>query len=220
MFAVEQQFKSEPRPRRPWLLEAGLAVAVIAAVKLLLHLIADRNYGYLNDELYYLDCARHLAWGYVDQPPLIAFITWLVRAVLGDSLSAIRLLPALSGAARILLTGLITREFGGGRLAQGLAALCVLLAPGLLALDHFGGNVAGARHRNDRIVDEGDAGEVSLQRVGGRNRVISGRASFFCNAQISENVFDHDAVPIVAWSYPMFAAHGFCARSIRRPRAG
>jgi 4-amino-4-deoxy-L-arabinose transferase-like glycosyltransferase len=105
-------------------------------VKLLLHLIAHRNYGYLNDGLHYLACAHHLAWGYVDQPPLIAFGTWLVRALLGDSLSALRLLPALSGAARILLTGLITRELGGGRNAQGLAALCVLLGPGFLALDH------------------------------------------------------------------------------------
>jgi hypothetical protein len=137
VFAVESQPESDPRPRRPWLRETGLAVAIIGAVKLVLHLFAGRNYGYLNGELYYLACARHLAWGYVDQPPLIAFVTWLVRAALGDSLSAIRLLPAVSGAARILLTGLIARELGGGRFAQALAALCVLLAPGLLALDHF-----------------------------------------------------------------------------------
>jgi Dolichyl-phosphate-mannose-protein mannosyltransferase len=135
VFAAETA--SDPLPRRPWLREAGLAVAVIAVVKLALHLLADRNYGYLNDELYYMACARHLAWGYVDQPPLIVFVTWLVRAVLGDSLSAIRLLPALSGTARVLLTGLITRELGGGGFAQGLAALCVLVAPGFLALDHF-----------------------------------------------------------------------------------
>jgi Dolichyl-phosphate-mannose-protein mannosyltransferase len=135
--AAQIASESGPRRRRPWLVGAGLVVIVIAAVKLVLQLFAARNYGYLNDELYYLACARHLAWGYVDQPPLIAFVTRLVRASLGDSLAAIRLLPALSGTARILLTGLITRELGGGRFAQGLAALCVLLAPGLLALDHF-----------------------------------------------------------------------------------
>jgi 4-amino-4-deoxy-L-arabinose transferase-like glycosyltransferase len=137
VFAVETASELDPRLRRPWLLEAGLAVTVIATVKLLLHLFTDRNYGYFVDELYYLSCARHLAWGYVDQPPLIAFVTWLVSALLGDSLSTIRLLPAVSGAVRILLTGLITRELGGRRFAQGLAALCVLLAPGFLALDHF-----------------------------------------------------------------------------------
>ena len=115
----------------------GLAVGVIAAIKLAVHLYAGRQYGYFVDELYYLDCARHLSWGYVDQPPLIAWVAWLERTLLGDSLSAIRFLPALSGAAKILLTGLVARELGGRTFAQALAALCVLLAPGILALDHF-----------------------------------------------------------------------------------
>ena len=60
--------------RKPWLLDAGIVVAGIAFLKLLLHLYAGRNYGYFTDELYYLACAQHLAWGYVDQPPLIALI--------------------------------------------------------------------------------------------------------------------------------------------------
>jgi hypothetical protein len=129
--------ETAPLSRSSWFRGTGLAVGVIAAVALAIHLYAGRHYGYFVDELYYLDCARHLAWGYVDQPPLIALVAWLERALLGDSLSAIRFLPALSGAAKVLLTGLIARELGGGRFAQGLAALCVLLAPGILALDHF-----------------------------------------------------------------------------------
>jgi len=120
-----------------WLREAGLVVGVIAAVKLALHLYTCRQYGYFIDELYYLACARHLDWGYVDQPPLIALITWLERGLLGNSLLAIRLLPALAGAAKVVLTGLIARELGGRRFAQGLAALCVLLAPGFLSVDHL-----------------------------------------------------------------------------------
>ncbi len=120
-----------------WFRGLGAAVWIAAAAKLVLHLYAGRHYGYFTDELYYLACARHLAWGYVDQPPLIALVTWLERGLLGDSLSAIRLLPALSGAAKVVLTGMIARELGGKRLAQGLAALCVLLAPGMLALDHI-----------------------------------------------------------------------------------
>jgi Dolichyl-phosphate-mannose-protein mannosyltransferase len=122
---------------RTWLLGSGLAVAVIALIKLVVHLYAGRSYGYFVDELYYLDCARHLDWGYVDQPPLIAGVTWLIRSTLGDSLSAIRLLPALCGAAMVLLSGLLARELGGGQFAQSLAALSVLLAPGLLGVDHF-----------------------------------------------------------------------------------
>ena len=115
----------------------GVEVGVVAAVKLLLHLYAGRHYGYFVDELYYLACAQHLAWGYVDQPPLIALIARITRLLLGESLPAIHLLPALAGAGKVLLTGLIARELGGRRFAQGLAALSVLVAPGFLALDNW-----------------------------------------------------------------------------------
>lgn len=114
-----------------------MVVAVPAAIKLAVHLFAGRHYGYFVDELYYLACAQHLAWGYVDQPPLIAAIAWVVHALLGDSLPAIHLLPALAGTAKVVLTGIIARDLGGGRFAQGLAALCVLLAPGFLAVDNW-----------------------------------------------------------------------------------
>jgi hypothetical protein len=123
--------------REPWIKSAGMVVAAAAAVKLLLHLYAGRHYGYFVDELYYLACANHLAWGYVDQPPLIALIAKIERVLLGDSLSAIRFFPALAGAGQVLLTGLIARELGGKRFAQGLAALCALAAPGFLATEHF-----------------------------------------------------------------------------------
>ena len=115
----------------------GGVVLLIAAADLALHLYADRYYGYFIDELYNLALGRHLAWGYVDVAPMIAVIARFEMAVFGDSLQAIRLLPALAGAAKVLLTAAIARELGGGRFAQGLAALCFLVAPGFLALDHF-----------------------------------------------------------------------------------
>src|SRR5882757_2579136 len=89
---------------------ATALILSLAAAKLLVHLYTGRHYGYFVDELYYLACSRHLDWGYVDHPPLIALITWIERSMLGDSLPAIRLLPALAGAAEVLLTGLLTRE--------------------------------------------------------------------------------------------------------------
>jgi 4-amino-4-deoxy-L-arabinose transferase-like glycosyltransferase len=129
---------TDTRLRQPvWLLSTGLLVALCAVSKLIIHLYANQHYGYFSDELYYLDCARHLAWGYVDQPPLVAFAAWMERAILGDSLAAIRFLPALAGVAKILLTGLIARDLGGGRFAQGLAALSVLAAPGFLGIDNL-----------------------------------------------------------------------------------
>ncbi len=114
-----------------------MLVAALAALKLILHLYAGRYYGYFVDELYNLALARHLAWGYVDVAPMIALIGRVEVALFGSSLSAIRLAPALAGAGLVLLAGAIARELGGRRFAQGFAALCVLLAPGFLALDHF-----------------------------------------------------------------------------------
>jgi Dolichyl-phosphate-mannose-protein mannosyltransferase len=109
----------------------------ISFCKLVVHLYAGRHYGYFVDELYYLACSQHLDWGYVDQPPLIALITWIVRSLFGDSLPAIRFLPAVAGAAEVALTALIARELGGNRFAQGFAALAVLVAPGILASNNL-----------------------------------------------------------------------------------
>jgi Dolichyl-phosphate-mannose-protein mannosyltransferase len=112
-------------------------VAYIALADFLLHLYTAGHYGYFRDELYYLICARHLAWGYVDQPPLIALIAKASVALFGSSLRAIRLLPAAAGAAAILLAGQVARELGGRRFAQALAALAVFAAPGLLGIDNL-----------------------------------------------------------------------------------
>ncbi|HYA17250.1 MAG TPA: glycosyltransferase family 39 protein [Bryobacteraceae bacterium] len=109
----------------------------IAAAALAIHLYASGAYGYFTDELYYLACSRHPAWGYVDQPPLIAVVTALVRVLAGTSLRAIRFLPALAAAAEMILTGMIAAELGGKRFAQGLAALGVLVAPGIRSADGF-----------------------------------------------------------------------------------
>lgn len=113
------------------------SVLLILFAKLAVHLYAGRRYGFFVDELYYLACSHHLDWGYVDQPPLIAAIAWLVRELLGQSLPAIRLLPALAGIGEIALTVLIARELGARRFGQSLAALCVLAAPDILASDNL-----------------------------------------------------------------------------------
>jgi dolichyl-phosphate-mannose-protein mannosyltransferase len=115
-------------------LAAGVVITLCAA-KLLLHLFTSvRHYGYFRDELYYLDMARHLDWGYVDAPPLGAVYARVALA-LGGSLAALRILPALAGTALIALSMLIARELGGRRYAQLLTGLAVLLAPGRLVSD-------------------------------------------------------------------------------------
>src|SRR5688500_18654448 len=105
------------------------ALAVIAAATLALHVVCIEQYGYFRDELYSLACGEHLDWGYVDQPPLIALIAFLIRKTLGESLFAIRILPAIAGASLVLLTGHLAKQMGAGRFAQILAALAAMIAP-------------------------------------------------------------------------------------------
>jgi len=112
-------------------------VSLIAAVKLLLHLYAGRYYGFFIDELYFIACSNHLAWGYVDMPPLIAGVVKLARLLFGDSLLSTRLFAALAGSGTILLTGRLARELGGGRFAQAIAALSVLVASACLSMSHY-----------------------------------------------------------------------------------
>ena len=107
--------------------------ALFAFFAFVLHTATSWRYGYFRDELYFIACSKHFAWGYVDQPPLIAALARIVHLALGDSLTALRLLPALAGAGLVIMTGFLARELGGGRFAQALAALCALAAPGLLA---------------------------------------------------------------------------------------
>ncbi len=111
-------------------------VLVIAAAKLLLHLATASRYGYFGDELYFMACGEHLDWGYVDQPPLVALVAWVVRHTLGTSLLAMRLPSALAGAALVVLAGLLARELGGGRFAMALAALSTALA-GVYVVMHY-----------------------------------------------------------------------------------
>lgn len=108
----------------------ALVAAVLGATTTLLHMLtAHDGYGLFRDELYYLANAEHPGWGYVDHPPMIGWITWVARHLLGDSMTALRLLPALAAGATVVLACLMARSLGGGRFAQLLAGLATALAP-------------------------------------------------------------------------------------------
>lgn len=122
---------------REWRRTGLIAVSGIAAAKLLIQFAGIAHYGFFRDELYYMACGRHLAWGYIDQPPLIAFVAWFSAHVLGHSIVALRLWPICAGALLVFLTGMFARELGGGPFAQSLAAVSLLFAPAFLAFDSF-----------------------------------------------------------------------------------
>ena len=113
-----------------------VAVIAIPALKFLVHLLTASRYGYFRDELYSMDLARRLDWGYADCAPMVALWSRL-GMFMGPSLVGFRLPAVLAGAALIAITVLITRELGGGSYAQRLAALSMLLAPGVLIFNIF-----------------------------------------------------------------------------------
>jgi hypothetical protein len=124
-------------PARVFALSTTALLSGLALTKILIHLFGIARYGFFRDELYYIACGRHLAWGYIDQPPLVALSAWISHHLFGDSLAGFRIFPILAGAATVFFTGLLARELGGGRFAQFLSAAAVLFAPLILAFDSF-----------------------------------------------------------------------------------
>ena len=124
---------------RKFIVSGGLLLVCLALAKLAIHLAVNAagGYGYFRDELYYLACSDHLSWGYVDQPPFSIVVLWLSRLWFGDSIVALRFLPAVAGAAVVVLTGLMVKEFGGSRYATLLAAVAVIVAPHFLGTNSY-----------------------------------------------------------------------------------
>jgi 4-amino-4-deoxy-L-arabinose transferase-like glycosyltransferase len=118
---------------RFWFSPGMALIWAIALANFLFHLYFNNRYGYFRDEFDYIACGNHLAWGYVDQPPLIPFLIRICRAILGDSLRSIRFIPALASSLLVVQAALIAREFGGRRFALLLSAITVVIAPQYLS---------------------------------------------------------------------------------------
>src|SRR5947209_11879863 len=111
-------------------LQQGSDIARIAGLLALgtvaLHLACGGNYGWFRDELYFLACGRRLAWGYVDQPPLIALVSRVAYALSGGSLTVYRVPAALAHSALVYLTGRFAERLGGGAI---VACAAVAFSP-------------------------------------------------------------------------------------------
>src|ERR1700739_96353 len=130
--------------RREERLRSILWVAFLfAAVKLLIQIVGNvlaqrAGYGIFRDEMYYLVCGRHLAFGYVDQPPLVALQARLTDILFGyDHMWSLRLFSGIAGAVKVFLTGAIVWAMGGSRRAAALAMLGVTVAGVYLGIDSF-----------------------------------------------------------------------------------
>ncbi len=119
--SIERPVKTAPGDR--------LVLAGIATCFALFHLLTNGRYGFHRDELQFLSDARHLDWGFVAYPPLTPFLERVLFSIFGASLVVLRLFSVLAQGIVILVSGLMARDLGGGRLAQVTAALCVGLSP-------------------------------------------------------------------------------------------
>ena len=109
------------------LLFGGAAASVIA-----LHLATNSTLGFHTDELYYLACGRHPAFGYVDFPPLVPLLAHLETGLLGVSPWTLRVLPSLLGGFLVVLSGAYVRRLGGSLRLQVIALISAIAAPYLL----------------------------------------------------------------------------------------
>jgi hypothetical protein len=112
-------------------------VWVTAAAFVAVELAVSARYGFMQDELYFIAAGRHLALGYVDQPPLMPLLD-RTTGLFGLHPTVIRVIPALAGGAVIITAARFAALFGGGRYAQILAALAMACAPILIGADHLG----------------------------------------------------------------------------------
>ena len=128
-----------PAPRQPvpWSDRVPLLAWVIAAVFVAVELAVSGRYGFQQDELYFLVAGHHLAFGYVDQPPLAPLLT-RITGILGVNPTAIRIVPALAGGALVVMAARMAALFGAGRLGRVLAALITACAPIIIGAVHVG----------------------------------------------------------------------------------
>src|SRR5271163_561515 len=131
--AAPTAFSAPSRNHQPFLAGGIAIIWAIALAKLFFHIYFNNRYGYFRDEFDYMSCGDHLAWGYVDQPPLIPFLIRIYRSVLGDSLRGIRFIPAVASSLLVIQTAVLARELGGRRFALLLSAIAVLIAPQYLS---------------------------------------------------------------------------------------
>ncbi|WP_158748886.1 glycosyltransferase family 39 protein [Acidobacterium sp. S8] len=116
---------------------------VFAALKLAIQIVGNilaqhAGYGIFRDELYYVVCGQRLAFGYVDQPPLVALQARITEMLFGhDTMWTLRLISGIAGAAKVFLTGLLVSTLGGGRRAAALAMLAVITGGVYLGIDSY-----------------------------------------------------------------------------------
>jgi len=136
--AVEMSASGNLKPTPEKIVIPGLwLILALAIMKAAVLIYYAGGFGYMSDELYFLACAAHPAWGYADLPPLLPWLTWIVTHTLGSSLWAIRFYPAIAAGATVILTGWLATELGGRKRAVILASFLTFIDPVTFGFGHI-----------------------------------------------------------------------------------
>jgi hypothetical protein len=110
-----------------WILTASMVLA-----KLLIHFFTCTNYELHRDEMLYFSMGSHLAWGFASTPPLMSFLSFIVKSLFGYTEFFVKLFPALAGASIVLLIALFIREIGGSAMAVFTGCLACIISTAML----------------------------------------------------------------------------------------
>jgi len=132
--AMATETGSAPAAADPWL-RLGPGAAALATF--LVHALCWDRYGVFRDELYFVECGRRLAFGYVDQPPGIPLVAGIAHAAFGTWVPGLRLFPWIASAAIVYLTGRLAVRMGAGRPGALVASIAALASPLILGIGHL-----------------------------------------------------------------------------------
>ena len=109
--------------------QTKLIVFLFCIVKLALHLIADGNSGFQGDELLHIEAGNHLAFGYMEFPPMIGVLAFMQNLFHSEALFVHHIFSHLAAILILIYVSKITIELGGKTKAVFLVLLCILIAP-------------------------------------------------------------------------------------------
>ena len=109
--------------------QARLIVLIFCIIKLTLHLIADSHSGFQGDELFHIETGKHLAFGYMEFPPLIGLLAFIQNLFGSNSVYIHHLFAHIASILIIIYVAKTTIELGGKNKAVFLALLCIIIAP-------------------------------------------------------------------------------------------
>lgn len=109
--------------------QTKLIILIFCIIKLALHLIADSHSGFQGDELLHIETGNHLAFGYMEFPPMIAFLAFVQNLFGSNHVYVHHLFSHLASILIMIYAAKTTIELGGKNKAVFLALLCIIIAP-------------------------------------------------------------------------------------------